>query len=83
MPPNQAETIPEASLAVTETSGEYNGKSSGVAVASPYSNDDITDEERRDVATMLTHLTEEEIASFPDDHMPLRHLRAEKVGTRK
>lgn len=78
MSPNQAETIHETPLAVSEASGEYEGEKIMVPIASSYTNDEITDHEMRDMATMLTNLTEEEIASFPDDHLPLRHLRAEK-----
>jgi hypothetical protein len=31
------------------------------------------------VKEMIAALTQEEIDSFPDEHMPLRHFRAEKV----
>jgi hypothetical protein len=41
--------------------------------------DDQTPEETEQVELILKELTEEQIASFPDEHMPLRHLRAEKV----
>ena len=81
MPPNQAEAIPETPLAVSEASGDHDGKKTLVPMSSNYTNDNVTDQEMRDIATILTHMTQEEIASFPDDHMPLRHLRAEKVST--
>lgn len=43
------------------------------------SQDELTDQEKEDVEEILKALTADEIACFPDDHMPLRHLRAEKV----
>lgn len=41
----------------------------------------LSKEETAGVQEMLNALTQEEIDSFPDDHMPLRHFRAEKVCT--
>jgi hypothetical protein len=55
------------------------GSSSVKNVASLYTHDDVTSNEELDVATILQALTDDEIARMPDDHMPLRHLRAEKV----
>jgi hypothetical protein len=46
----------------------------------PGVHDVTTKKEKEQVELMLKELTEEEIASFPDEHMPFRHLRAEKVS---
>lgn len=44
-----------------------------------FTQDQPTAEEEVHMATILKALTEEEISQMPNDHMPLRHLRAEKV----
>eukprot|EP00934_Nitzschia_sp_Nitz4_P009440 Nitzschia sp. Nitz4//scaffold267_size26297//1916//2834//NITZ4_008264-RA/size26297-augustus-gene-0.18-mRNA-1//-1//CDS//3329544890//9430//frame0 len=40
--------------------------------------DHVTDEEKQAVQKMIESLSDEDVSSLPDDHMPLRHLRAEK-----
>ena len=50
-----------------------------MSAPAPYGHDDVTEQEKEQVESILKELTVEEIQSFPDDHMPLRHLRAEKV----
>lgn len=42
--------------------------------------DHMTEQEVAAVKEMSLSFSSEEIASFPDEHMPLRHLRAEKVS---
>ena len=44
-----------------------------------YTHDQPTPEEEKGVSMLLKALTDDEISRMPDDHMPLRHWRAEKV----
>ena len=47
--------------------------------SSLYTHDQPTAEEERGISMILQALTEDEMSRMPDDHMPLRHWRAEKV----
>jgi hypothetical protein len=49
------------------------------AAAGTLTHDHMTEEETSGVQEMLQALAQEEIDAFADEHMPLRHLRAEKV----
>ncbi len=84
MSPHEAET----NLATTSTDKAPTDETlnnDGVEKMTPpphchrYIHDDITEKEKNDVEVILKELTKEEMDAVPDDHMPLRHLRAEKV----
>jgi hypothetical protein len=48
-------------------------------VVTLFTHDKPTPAEEVGVSTILQALTDDEIARMPDNHMPLRHWRAEKV----
>ena len=85
-PPTTGEASPD--VLAKDTTSSHNGTkeqptSSLLSPRPVYTHDDVAPTEEAAVEEMLQALTPAQIESLPDDHMPLRHLRAEKVPSKK
>lgn len=76
MPPQEI-SKPEGSSSPNDDNSATASKATNAA--SLYHHDQPTEDETEGCRKILEELSPEEIVSMPDDHMPLRHLRAEKV----
>jgi hypothetical protein len=72
---------PDISMSMTKSKSDGNdaGEQHVEGSMATLTHDHTTEEEIAGVQEMLQALARDEVDAFADEHMPLRHLRAEKV----